>query len=95
VINVKVAREAMSEWSRGDASDIDGKTERSSGAFGKGDIEGKAARVAASELGKRTSFKWAGAHEVSVGHERASTFQSSPISEGWSFKEIEIAFPGQ
>jgi hypothetical protein len=28
-IEGKVAREAMSEWSRGDASDIDGKTERS------------------------------------------------------------------
>jgi hypothetical protein len=28
-IEGKVARETMSEWSRGDASDIDGKTERS------------------------------------------------------------------
>jgi hypothetical protein len=28
-IEGKVAREAMSEWSRGDASDIDGETERS------------------------------------------------------------------
>jgi hypothetical protein len=34
-----------------DASDIDGQTERSNGAFGKSDIEGKAAMVAASELG--------------------------------------------
>jgi len=31
----KVAREATSERSRGDASDIDGQTERSNGAFGK------------------------------------------------------------
>jgi hypothetical protein len=29
-----------------------GKTERSNGAFGKSDIEGKTAREAASELGK-------------------------------------------
>ena len=34
------------------ASDIDGQTERSNGAFGKSDIEGKTARVGASELGK-------------------------------------------
>src|SRR5882724_2675667 len=40
------------EWSRGDASNIDGQTERSNGAFGKSDIEGKTAREAASELGK-------------------------------------------
>ena len=40
-----------SEWSGGDAGDIDGKTERPNGAFGKSDIEGKTARVAASELG--------------------------------------------
>ena len=33
----------MSEWSHGDASDIDGQTERSNGAFGQSDIEGKAA----------------------------------------------------
>ena len=42
-IEGKVAREAMSERSRGDASDIDGQTQRSNGAFGKSDIEGKAA----------------------------------------------------
>ena len=40
------------EWSRGDASDIDGQTERSNGADGKSDIEGKAAMVAASEPGR-------------------------------------------
>src|SRR5437773_6608233 len=39
------------EWSRGDASDIDGQAERPNGAFGKSDIEGKVARVATSELG--------------------------------------------
>jgi hypothetical protein len=44
-------RVAASEWSRGDASDIDGQAGRSNGAFGKSDIEGKAAMVAASELG--------------------------------------------
>ena len=31
---------------------IDGQTDRSNGAFGKSDMEGKIARVAASELGK-------------------------------------------
>jgi hypothetical protein len=59
----KMTRVGASEWSRGDASDIDGQTDRSNGAFGKSDIEGKAAKVAARERGKRTSFKWAGAHE--------------------------------
>ncbi len=61
----------MSERSRRASSDIDGQTERSNGAFGKSDIEGKAARVAARELGTRTSFKWA------VGNERVSTFRSA------------------
>ena len=41
---------AASEWSRGEAGDIDGKTERSNRAFGKSDIEGKTAREAASEF---------------------------------------------
>ena len=36
-----------------DASDIDGKTDRSNGAFGKSNTEGKTAREAASELGKK------------------------------------------
>ena len=47
----------MSERSRGDASNIDGQTERSNGAFGKSDIEGKTAREAASELGKERVSK--------------------------------------
>ena len=62
------ARVAASEWSRGDASDIDGKTERSkwagahesigkrasfNGAEGISDIEGKIARVATSEITRR------------------------------------------
>ena len=51
-IEGKAARVAASEWSRGAARDIDGKTERSNGAFGKSDIEGKTAREAASQLGK-------------------------------------------
>ena len=47
------------EWSRGDTSDIDGRTDRSNGAFGKSDIERKTAREAASELGKeRVSNEW-------------------------------------
>jgi hypothetical protein len=56
-------RVAASEWSSGDASDIDGQTERSNEAFGKSDVEGKAAMGSGKRAGKRTSFKWAGAHE--------------------------------
>ena len=38
-----------------------GKTERSNGAFGKSDIEGKTAREVASELGKeRVSMEFLG-----------------------------------
>jgi hypothetical protein len=33
------------------------------GADGKSDIEGKAAMGSGERAGKRTSFKWAGAHE--------------------------------
>jgi hypothetical protein len=53
----------MSERSRGDASDIDGQNRRMNGAFGKSGIEGKAAMGSGERAGKRTSFKWAGAHE--------------------------------
>jgi hypothetical protein len=42
-IEGKMTRAGASERSRGDASDIDGQTESSNGAFGKSDIEGKAA----------------------------------------------------
>ena len=57
MINVKVVtRVGASERSRGDASDIDGQTGRSNGAFRQSEIEGKTAREAASELGKE-SFK--------------------------------------
>ena len=45
-------RVGASERSRGDASDIDGQTERSNGATGKSDIEGKVARVAARKRGR-------------------------------------------
>ena len=38
-IEGEATRVGASERSRGDASDIDGKTERSNGAFGKSDIE--------------------------------------------------------
>ena len=60
---VLLATPPTRERSRGDASDIDGPvtqakprpgfpTERSNGAYGKSNIEGKTAREAASELGK-------------------------------------------
>jgi len=62
-IEGKVAREAASEWSRRAVDDIDGKTGRSNGTFEKSDIEGKAAMGSSERAGKRTSFKWAGAHE--------------------------------
>jgi hypothetical protein len=62
-IEGKATRVGTSEWSRGDASDIDGQTGRTNGAFGKSDIEGKAAMGSGERAGKRTSFKWVGAHE--------------------------------
>lgn len=68
----KAAREAASEWSRRAARDIDGKTERSNGAFGESDIEGKTAMEAASELGKE---------RVSNGREHMSQ-----CGQGASFK---------
>jgi hypothetical protein len=36
-------------------------------SFGKSDIEGKAAMGSSERAGKRTSFKWAGAHESKRG----------------------------
>jgi hypothetical protein len=62
---------AASEWSRGDASDIDGQAGRPNGrehmsqrgqrvsfngTNGMSDMEGKAARVAANECGQGVSF---------------------------------------
>ena len=40
-IEGKAARVAVSEWSRGDASDIDEQTETSNEAFGESDIESR------------------------------------------------------
>ena len=72
-IEGEATRVGASERSRGDASDIDGKTERSNGAFWKSDIEGKTARVAASELGKERVSNGRGAHEST---QATSEFQS-------------------
>ena len=72
---VKPRQEAASERSRRVARDIDGQTERSNGAFGKNDIEGKAAMVAASELGsERVSNERA--HMSQSGDERVSNPRS-------------------
>jgi hypothetical protein len=49
--NVPMSNSLLANGVAGDASDIDGQAERPNGPFGKGDIEGKAAMVAASELG--------------------------------------------
>jgi hypothetical protein len=49
-----------------------GKAERPNGAFGKSDIEGKAAMRSGERAAKRTSFKWTGAHESKLGDERVS-----------------------
>ena len=59
-IEGKVAREAISECGQRasfngaswESSDIHGQTERSNGAFGESDIEGKVARVAARKRGR-------------------------------------------
>ena len=60
--------EKAGEWSREDASDIDGQGRKVEWSFWESDIEGKTARVAASELGKE---------RVSNGREHMSQFQSS------------------
>jgi hypothetical protein len=59
----KVTRIGASEWSCQVARDIDGKTGRSNGTFGKSDLEGKAAMGSGERAGKRTSFKCAGVNE--------------------------------
>ncbi len=70
--------------SRGDASNIDGRTETSNGAFGKSDIEGKTAREAASELGKER-----------VSSEREHMSQSWEANEfQWSALGMEPAGSG-
>src|SRR5882724_4582162 len=73
---------AANEWSRGDTSDIDGQTERSNGAFGKSDIEGKTAREAASELGKE---------RVSNGREHMSQFQCRTRTPAFSLTSASWA----
>ena len=70
-IEGKAARVAAMEWSRGDASDIDGQTDRSNGAYGKSDIEGKTAREAASELGKERVSNGR-KHMIQLGNDRVS-----------------------
>ena len=46
------------EWSRTDASDIDGLSREAEWTFfGESDIEGKAAMGSGERAGKRTSFK--------------------------------------
>src|SRR5213076_134948 len=72
---VKPRQEAASERSRRVARDIDGQTERSNGAFGKNDIEGKAAMVAASELGSERVSNGR-AHMSQSGDERVSNPRS-------------------
>ena len=69
-----LAKSPARERSRGDASDIDGQTERSNGAFGKSDIEGKVARVAARKRGRdRVSSERE--HRVKTFEVRSSDFK--------------------
>jgi hypothetical protein len=49
-----------------------GKPKWSNGGFGKSDIEGKAAMVAARELGSERVSNGAGAHESKLGSKRVS-----------------------
>src|SRR5437762_5110208 len=73
-IEGKATRVGASERSRGDASDIDGQTQRSNGAFGKSDIEGKVARVAARKRGRdRVSSERE--HRVKTFEVRSSDFK--------------------
>ena len=70
-IEGKAARVAARERNCGDASDIDGQTDRSNGAYGKSDIEGKTAREAASELGKERVSNGR-KHMIQLGNDRVS-----------------------
>src|SRR6266540_180683 len=63
---------------------IDGQTERPNGAFGKSDIEGKAAMGSGERAGNRTSFKWAGTHESTWATSEFQSFRSldaTPFSQ--------------
>src|SRR5205814_3443741 len=74
--------------------DIDGKPRRRNGAFGKSDIEGKAAKGSGERAGKRTSFKWAGAHESM--RERARFHRAlSSILRSSRAVEVNIAICGR
>jgi len=70
------------QWSRGAASDIDGQTERSNGAFGKSDIEGKTATEATSELGKE---------RVSNGREHMSQLGNERVANLWTISRFAAA----
>jgi hypothetical protein len=81
-IEGKAAREAASEWSRGDASDIDGQSREVEWSFRKSDIEGKVARVAARKRGR---------DRVSNKRERMSQdFRSSEFRRDPSFPAPEL-----
>ena len=74
-----LAKSPARERSRGDASDIDGQTERSNGVFGKSDIEGKVARVAARKRGR---------DRVSNERERASQSIRELDIERWAISAL-------
>src|SRR6266478_6676779 len=63
VIQRKSAREAMSERSRGDASDIDGQNREVEWSFWEKRHRRQSREGSGEEAGMRPSFKWAGAHE--------------------------------
>ena len=68
----------MNRW---ELSDADGQTERSNGAFGKSDIEGKTARVAARERGDANEFQMRGRDEMD---ERPEGRECAMQSSQWS-----------
>ena len=70
------------EWSRWDSSDIDGQTERSNGAFGKSEIEGRAAMVAASEPGSERVSNARGANESILSESSAASLD--PARRGYA-----------
>ena len=64
------------EWSRGDASDIDGPSREAEWSFGKNDIEGKVARVATRKRGRdRVSNK---RQRLSQNFRSSTTHRSCP-----------------
>src|SRR5881275_322386 len=68
----KAVRLAASEWSRGNASDMDGQNREVEWSFWEKRHRRQSREGSGEEAGTRPSFKWAGAHESKLGSKRVS-----------------------